>query len=148
MSLVEHAKREFELLGWPGDCEMQEIVCNNIVELLEVFANQGHSGSSAPYVLNLFNELARFNPAAPLTGEDDEWQDVADLCEEGTLYQNRRDGEVFKDDNGAYWMCGKIFREPNGVTYISKDSRVPVEFPWKKPEPEIVDVPGEESDGR
>ena len=24
-NLIDHAKKEFELLGWPGDCEMQKM---------------------------------------------------------------------------------------------------------------------------
>jgi len=56
------------------------------------------------------------------------------------LYQNNRDSEVFKDDNGAYWINGRIFRDSDGGIYMSKGSRVPVAFPWKRPEPEIVDV--------
>lgn len=135
MSLVEHAKVEFEALGWPGDCEMQTWVCDNVIELLETFARQRHSGSSAPYVLNLFEQLAKFNPIAPLTGNDDEWNKVGD-----SLYQNKRDSAVFKEDGECYWIDGKIFRDKDGCTYTNADSRVLVVFPWTKPEPEIVDV--------
>ena len=136
-NLVEHAKKEFEILGWPGDCEMQKMICDNVIELLTVFSNQGHSGSTAPYALNLFKKLSMFNTIAPLTGDDDEWLDVDG---EGLL-QNRRDGTVFKDKNGeVYWIDGKIFRDRDGCTFTSKDSRVPVEFPWTKPESEIIDV--------
>jgi len=135
VGLVEHAKREFELLGWPGDREMQAVVCRNLVELLEVFAEQGHSGSSAPYVLNLFDKLARFEPISPLTGEDDEWCEVGD-----GLFQNRRCSAVFKSEVvGAYWIEGKVFRDPDGSMYTNSESRVPVTFPWTRPEPEIID---------
>ena len=136
-NLVKHAKKEFEVLGWPGDCDMQKMVCDNIIELLDVFSDQGHSGSSAPYVINLFTGLAKFNPISPLTGEDSEWNEVGD-----DTFQNNRDSEVFKNgkDGEAYWIHGKIFRDPDGCTFTSGDSRVPVTFPWTKPEPEIVDV--------
>ena len=144
MSLVNHAKREFEVLGWPGDDELQKMVCDNIIELLEMFSAQGHSGTSAPYVLGQFNELAKFNPISPLTGEDSEWNNISDISGE-ELYQNNRCSDVFKDGDGnAYWIHGRIFREPDGCTYTSRDSRVPVTFPWAKPEPEIVDVPAAE----
>jgi len=136
--LITHAKNEFEALGWPGDDEMQKMVCENVIALLEEFSSQGHSGSSAPYILNLFGKLAAFKPLSDLTGADSEWVDVAE--QDGTLYQNKRDGEVFKNDSGAYWISGKIFRTPTGCTYTSKDSCVPVEFPWKRPKPEIIDV--------
>lgn len=137
-NLVNHAKKEFEILGWPGDCEMQKMVCDNLLQLLEVFSSQRHSGSSAPYVLSYFNKLGHFNPISPLTGEDSEWQFVSDV--NGGIYQNLRDSEVFKENGKAYWIHGRIFKMPNGSTYTSRDSRVPVSFPWTKPEPEIVDV--------
>lgn len=137
-NLVEHAKKEFEVLGWPGDDEMQKMLCEDVIELLTVFSEQGHTGSSAPYLIHQFKELAMFNPISPLTGEDSEWQEVG----EGT-YQNLRCSEVFKDsaDGEAHWINGKIFCDPEGFTYTSFDSRVPVIFPWRRPEPEIVDVP-------
>lgn len=133
MSIVGHAKKEFDVLGWPGDCDMQKMVCDNVIEILEVFAKQGHSGSSAPYVMNLVKELGMFNPISPLTGEDSEWNEV-----EGG-FQNNRDSEVFKnDERGAYWIHGKIFVDQDGCSYTNGDSFVSIEFPWTKPKPEIV----------
>lgn len=138
MSLIAHAKKEMEL-AWPESEEMQDLVKANVLELMEVFANQGHSGSSAPYVLSVFHKLAMFEAISPLTGEDDEWFEYEDL------YQNKRNGSVFKDKatGAAYWIEGRIFREPDGCTYTNVNSRVPVVFPWTQPEPEIVDVVGE-----
>jgi hypothetical protein len=140
MNLVEHAKAEFDLLGWPGDCEMQKMVCDNVIELLEIFAKQGHSGFSASYMLNLFNRLVKHESISPLTGDDDEW---ADVSEDSTrsLYQNKRDPSVFKDEEGAYWMEGRVFRDRDGCMFTNSDSRVSIVFPWTKPEsPEIIDV--------
>ena len=135
-NLIEHAKKEFAVLGWPGDCEMQTMVCDNVMALLKLFSSQEHSGSSAPYVLGVFKELAMFNPISPLTGDDSEWIEVG----EG-MYQNNRCSEVFKDskDDQAYWMYGKIFRDADGHTYSNRDSRVSISFPWSRTEPEIVD---------
>jgi hypothetical protein len=50
MSLVEHAKKEFEIKGWLGlpEDDPQAWVVEDVLELLEVFAKQGHSGTSAP----------------------------------------------------------------------------------------------------
>jgi hypothetical protein len=81
--------------------------------------------------------LASFKPIAPLTGEEWEWNDVAEQSG-GTLWQNKRCSHVFKDDNGAYDSEGIIFYEvlqdENGQDYksyfTSIDSRVPVKFPY------------------
>ncbi len=139
---IHHAKRELEFAGY--DLEQKEEdpnkwICKNIIELLSVFSNQGHSGFSAPYCISMFEKLARFEPLTPLTGEDEEWNHI---CSESDTYQNKRCGTVFKKgkDGIAYWLDGKIFREPDGCTFTSKDSCVDIEFPWVKPEPEIIDV--------
>jgi hypothetical protein len=122
------------------------------LELLKVFSDQGHSGTSAPYAVALFEKLAMWKPIAPLTGEDDEWMEV------GTgVWQNRRNSAVFKKEDGqAYWMDGRVFWEwathpeiddgkPFKSSYTSRDSRVNITFPWTQPDkPEYVFVPTEE----
>jgi hypothetical protein len=74
-----------------------------------------------------------------LTGEDDEWR----LCEysDRETYQNKRFSRVFKEgkDGQAYDMQGKVFVEPNGASYTSRDSRVYIEFPYV-PHTEYVKV--------
>ena len=139
MNPVEHAKAEFKVLDWPGDEESQGWICENILELLEVFSKQGHSGSSAPYLINLFSKLASFDPISPLTGEDSEWNEVG----EG-VFQNNRCSEVFKqaDRFGGkpYWIHGKVFHGLNGCTFTNSDSHVTITFPWTKPESEIIDI--------
>ncbi len=138
MGLVDHAKAEFKALGWPGDEESQKWVCDDVIELLEVFAKQGHSGFSAPYVISLFSRLARFKPIGPLTGKDDEWSLCGPECGD-VMYQNKRMCSVFKREDGtAYWSEGKIFEDENGVTYTSSDSRVDIEFPFTPRDPEFV----------
>ena len=78
----KHAWIEFRAAGWTGENgkfndEMQELICKHVLKLLEVFHGEGHSGSSAPYAINLFEKLAKFEPVAPLTGEDWEWYEVS-----------------------------------------------------------------------
>ena len=133
MGVVQHAIEEFKILGWDDDTdEMQMHACANVIELLEVFANQGHSGNSAPYITNLFNELARFKTIAPLTGEVGEWTEVSD-----NLWQNKRCSAVFKDDEKAWWLYGKIFEDRKGGWFTSGKSRVDVTFPWTEPKESI-----------
>ena len=136
---------EFKAAGWLNDDgeyldEMQEAICKHVLKLLEVFSDEGHSGSTAPYTINLFKKLAMFDPIVPLTGEDWEWTDVSDTFggRGHKLYQNKRCSHVFKDETGAYDINGKVFYEwytdENGEKfkshYTSRDSRVPVTFPY------------------
>lgn len=137
-NLIEHAKREFLAVGYKQDEEEgpNKWIQENVLELLRVFANQGHSGMSAPYCVGMFEKLALFEPLAPLTGEDHEWMEVSK-----GVWQNVRAPRVFKGKDGrAYDIEGRIFRAPNGTCYTSGDSRVFVEFPYT-PSREYVDVP-------
>ncbi len=139
-----HAMREFRAAGWCDkdgkfNDDMQELICKHVLKLLDVFADEGHSGSSAPYAIRLFKQLASFEPIMPLSGDADEWNEVG----EG-MFQNNRCSHVFKDsaDGQAYDCEGRIFREPNGSCFTSKDSRVMVTFPYT-PKREYVDVPAD-----
>lgn len=138
----KHAMTEFRAAGWTDENgkfndEMQEMICNHVMKLLEVFADEGHSGFSAPYAINLFSKLAKFEPIGPLTGEDWEWVNVSEQSGY-TLWQNKRCGHVFKDKNGAYDIDGIVFYDnhvdESGITYktyfTSRESRVPVTFPY------------------
>jgi len=142
---VLHAEREFLAVGYtPLDQEQEngpnKWIQENMLELLEVFDRQGHSGFSAPCAVEMFRKLALHEPLVPLFGDDDEWNQVGD-----GVFQNNRCSHVFKDKdrfNGqAYDINGRIFREPDGGCYTSGDSCVPVTFPYT-PKCEYVDVDG------
>lgn len=145
-NLMDHAWKEFRAAGWCDEHnkfkdEMQENICKHVLDLLIVFSQEGHSGSSAPYAINVFSTLAKFEPLAPLTGEDWEWNDVSKYGgrDDGPLYQNNRCSRVFKDANGAYdidgivwyeWHTDEKTGEQHKVHFTSRDSRVPVTFPY------------------
>ena len=142
MGLVSKAKQEFQLLGWENsDDEMQKLACENVIELLETFSKQGHSGFSAMYILDIFEKLVRHEPLTALTGSEEEWEDLSSFGSPEPVFQNRRFSEVFKrQDGSSYWIHGKVFRLPDGTTYTNKNSCVDITFPWTKAKPEIVDV--------
>lgn len=155
MSLIEHAKKELKSIGMlDSDDEMNTMMAENILQLIQTFADQGHSGFSAPYCINLFNKLANFKPLGPLTGEDSEWHDVGERSGY-TLYQNNRCGSVFKDVNGAYNIDGKVFwewwRDEDGTAhktyYTSKGCSVPVTFPYYVPDEPIYEYHHEAREG-
>lgn len=138
MGTKEYGRKELEMIGYfkEGDDPYNDAVANAILELLEVFDNQGHSGFSAPYVADMFHRLAMYKPVSPLTGEDDEWNDVGD----GGSLQNKRYSAVFKGKDGtAYNIQGKVFTDDGEIWYTCKDSRVNVTFPYEVPDkPEYV----------
>ncbi|MCK5128108.1 MAG: hypothetical protein KAR42_17765 [candidate division Zixibacteria bacterium] len=136
---VTHARREFRAVGWMDkngkfDEGSQKWMCDQIIELLELFSTHGHSGTSAPYAINLFSKLAKFKPIVPLTGEDEEWN----KCGDGS-FQNNRCSHVFREGDRTYDIQGKVFREPDGCCYTNSDSRVDINFPYT-PKTEYVDV--------
>ena len=111
-NLIEHAKRELTLNGmFDEDSDYNGMLGEAVIELIEVFSKQGHSGCSANMVSNLFNKLSRFKPISPLTGQDEEWIEIMD----GT-YQNKRNSSVFKDgkEGKAYFGDAYVKRTPNG----------------------------------
>lgn len=133
-NLVKFAENELNIII--NKCEdeeskeMQEMISKDILQVVEIFSQQGHSGFSANYAINLINKLLRFEPITPLTGADDEWTKL-DYDDE-TKYQNKRCSRVFKDSEGkAYDIEGKIFSDDGGKSwYTSKDSTVYIQFPY------------------
>lgn len=142
-NLVDYAKEELKRIGMIGSGDpYNEWAAKAILDLVELFESQDHSGFTASYVANAFDRLARFKPIAPLTGKDDEWNDLGD----GT-FQNKRYGAVFKDKDGvAYNIEGKAFSDDGEIWYTSRDSRVNITFPYTVPDkPEYIRVDKEKS---
>lgn len=110
--------------------EMQEMISRDILQMVHTFAEQGHSGFSANYAINLLQKLLRYEPITPLTGADDEWNKL-DYCKE-IKYQNKRCSRIFKGEDGkAYDSEGKVFSDDGGKSwYTCVDSRVYIEFPY------------------
>ena len=128
---------------------MQQAICEHVLKLLEVFADEGHSGSSAPYAIDLFKKLAMFEPIVPLTGEDWEWTEVT-----SGGFQNKRCSRVFKQAdrfNGqAYdidaivfydWYTDEKTGEKYKSHYTCRESVVPITFPYT-PKTEYKERPG------
>jgi hypothetical protein len=137
-NLTNYARTELETAGlFDKDSDYGGMLGDSVLELVEVFSKQGHSGFSARLCIRLFETVAAFEPLGPLTGEESEWTQVTDGC-----WQNKRCSHVFKDaeDGPAYDSEGRIFKEPDGSCYQSGDSRVFVEFPYT-PTRDYVDRP-------
>lgn len=142
-NLVDYAKEELKRIGMIDSGEpYNDLVAEAILDLIELFASQDHSGFTAPYTVGAFKRLAMYKPLAPLTGEDSEWNEI-----EPGFYQNKRYSAVFKEKDGkVYNIEGRIFTDDGGkVWYSSRDSRVEITFPYIVPDsPEHVYLNKEE----
>lgn len=118
-NLVDHAKRELAAAGlFDKDSDYNGMIGKAVVELMEVFAKQGHSGCSASMVSDLFNRLAGYEVITPLTGKDSEWNDISSMGE-NTLFQNNRNSAVFKNKNTgrSNYVDAIIWKTQTGDTY-------------------------------
>ena len=122
-SHYEWAVKELEFLK-DGD-EMNLAMRNHLLKMCVEFEKAGHSGFSANYAANILNKLLRYEPVLPLTGNDDEWQEVGD-----GVFQNLRCPRVFKENGQAYDIEGKVFKEPSGACFTNEKSRVEITFPY------------------
>ena len=115
MSLIQHAQIELEAAGLFS--EEKDFYGGEtgkaVMELIEVFSKQGHSGMSASVVRSLFTKLANYEPLGPITGQDSEWGEVSH-----GLYQNKRCSGVFKHEDGrCTYNDAVVKRCPNGTTW-------------------------------
>lgn len=132
MNLHDYAVREMDI-SWPESDPMQDIAKKNVLELIDAFIAQAHSGVSGAYVLSVFERLVRFKPLTPLTGKDDEWSKPWGNKD---TQQNLRCSSVFRDhfDNStAHNIHGKVFSDDGKVFYSTRDSVVHVDFPYLPP---------------
>lgn len=140
-NLLEHAKIELDLLGLREDSEdeMNVEMRKHILRMVTEFADEGHSGFSAQYAINILTKLFAYKPLSPLTGDDSEWINVADMNDGKSLWQNKRCSRVFKDENGAWdidgihfweWVNNKDTDRPYKSYYTTKDSKLPIKFPY------------------
>jgi hypothetical protein len=148
-NILAHAERELDFIGMTKDSpdEMNRMMRKHILHMMQEFANEGHSGFSASYAIGILTKLLDFKPLTPLTGDDVEWSERLDYGVEPS-YQNKRRSSVFKDANGeCYDIDGKVFwewwRNEDGEAvktyYTSRDSRVPVTFPYIVPDKPIYE---------
>lgn len=131
-NLVEFAKNQLKELNKEEPGGVNKLMEDDILELMEVFSKQGHSGFSANYCIETFSRLAKFKPIVPLFGTDDEWAEPFDS--EGTR-QNKKLHSVFKEANGkCYDIDAVIFYDVSRcgekIHFTNKKSRRYIKFPY------------------
>lgn len=137
MSLLNHAKNELDAIGMDETDSMNGEMRKHILHMVEEFSKAGHSGFSSSYAIGVLSKLLKYEPLCPLTGDDDEWVNVAE--DNGyPLYQNKRASRVFKNNGMSHDIDGIVFwewcvpeeGEPFKSYFTNKDSRTTVTFPY------------------
>ena len=144
-NLISYAEDELNRIGMTENSpdEMNVEMRKHILHMVKEFSEEGHSGFSGRYALNILIKLLDFKPLTPLTGADDEWNDVGE-----DYWQNKRCSSVFKKADGTcYDIDGKVFWEwyknENGEAvkayYSGSGCSVPVTFPYTPPNKPIYE---------
>ena len=157
--MLDFAKSELDRIGMTSEDRTGDDInfCmrDHILRMVEEFSAEGHSGYSASYALGVLKKLLAFEPLTPLTGEDSEWTDVTAESGGNVMYQNKRLSSVFKDNNSAWDIDGKLFWEWHTDEESGKKSKIhfsgsgcatPVEFPYTKPDEPIYEYRDSEAD--
>lgn len=106
------AEHELDILvknAKPDDRPIIEEFIPEILALVDKFGNSGQSGGSAPYVSHAISDaikkLCMQQPICPITGVDEEWNDVSDYGGD-IQYQNNRCSCLFKNskDEKPYYL--------------------------------------------
>jgi hypothetical protein len=160
MSLLEHAKREIEIMKLlesgnkqDGDGILEEyafLVYDSAYELVKKFSEQGHSGMSANLTLNIYKKLANYEPLSKLTGVENEWREWTTYGSEtdnpSTSRQNKRCSRIFQEKDGdTYIISHYIFREPSGCCWTN-GIRKNITFPYALEKEIYIDVPNSDVD--
>lgn len=140
MSMIDHAKRELDLLVKNPEDELDEALKDNLLQCVEKFTEFGHSGGSVGWAIGVLTRLLKQEDLTPLTGEDSEWIDVSSYVVDGLekfLYQNNRFSSVFKENNDAYWLDGYLYENQNGYRFTKRKS---ITFPFVPIYPDVIYV--------
>ncbi len=113
--MIERAKKELKRIGYiPLDQDQEDgpdkWIQENLLELLEVFSKQDHSGFSALHCIESFSRLAQGKLLAPVKSLEE--FDFMDISYEGQM-QSTLISSVFsnKDSDRAYYLNAIVFRD-------------------------------------
>lgn len=107
-NLTSFAKKELEIAGlFDKDSDYDGMLGEAVLELIQKFASQGHSGGSAAVVTAVFDKLVRWKPLSEINDSIEEWRLVIDddpAAPGKSLHQSRRLPSAFSNDGGkTYW---------------------------------------------
>jgi hypothetical protein len=122
------AKRELDILVKsatdPEDRPIIEPFIPQILAICQKFGKSGQSGGSAPYTATALSQaikkLCLQEPICPITGIDEEWNDVGHYSEnDDMVYQNKRCYALFKDGKGAmaHYLDAIVWKSQHNMTF-------------------------------
>lgn len=98
-----HAYRELKLAGLlDHDSDYGGLIGKAVLELVNTFNKQGHSGFSAQWVRELFAKLSNYENLTPITENPKEWENRTEISGY-PLWQNRRNPAIFSENGGQTW---------------------------------------------
>lgn len=102
-NLVDHARRELKLVG------EDDVTIEGLLNVIQAFADMGHSGGSASVAIPMLYELLQFKNLTPLTDDPDEWQHAGpEIYPPDGIWQNRRNSAAFSHDGGkTYYLLSE-----------------------------------------
>jgi hypothetical protein len=121
-NMIFHARDEMKRAGlFDKDSDYSGMLADSVMNMMYVFAMEGHSGASAHSAINLFSKLAKFETLTPITSDPSEWNDVSVSYGGEPQWQNRRNSKCFSRDGGKTWYnyedCLNIYKHPDGATF-------------------------------
>lgn len=111
-NLTRHAEGELQRAGlFDADSDYGGMLGHAIMDMVRLFAMEGHSGFSAARTVALFKTLANFGNLTPITSDPTEWNDISDL-NGSPMWQSRRNPSLFSKDGGmTYYSVDDPKRE-------------------------------------
>lgn len=132
----------------------QQEITKDILEIIDLFREFGFGKDEAHKVQRLMD----WKPIVPLTGAEDEWNDVSIYdSNESPTQQNKVCSAVFRknfDNSTAHYLYGRVYSDNGGHTWFTGNhkngvvqSSIPVKFPyWVPDKSEYVYLNGEDSE--
>ncbi len=105
-SFAEWAKNEIKLAGlYDEDSDYKGMIGQALENLVDAFSNQGHSGTSAVLVAEIFHKLVQWEPLTKCDHTD--YNDVSEMSGKKPMYQCKRCPHYFSTDEGKTWYSVK-----------------------------------------
>ena len=102
MTLLEHAQKEIDILKKNHGQDFVESYYNNILKIIKIFSEEGHSGTSAQLATKIIYALLQFKPLSPIENRPQDWTTTA----QDKILQHNRCSNVFKEGNKAWILEG------------------------------------------